>query len=383
MVCSVRIYVAPHFLEFAERPLYSVMVTSLTFTCASTLLTYPRRILSLSASLSFFVSSCSFLSVSDDFFVPENLQTKHPKREVKLPGKDYKSPQSFPFGTPYVEIRDFLANQNEELFRRNSVLGLLERDATTKRAPERWQALDSEEVASFDVVVCFESRVFDLVVEGTFLFALMLKGCSCAHVCLGFGSLVGSSCSGACTSSRRKSRSSSRSSSDGSSSSNSSSGRNRCSSCGTSSISRNTKSSSSSRGNSRKCRGGCSNSSSNSVTADAVEVGGLGAVGYEGVGRRVRQRHVSRLGLHIAVPSGRAPFYCQRKELCFTTPQGFGGVFERHANNMHSGPYLGSYDLFRCRMLSRFCRGLACTTIPQIIISLSRRKPGESVAIVG
>eukprot|EP00904_Undaria_pinnatifida_P004473 jgi/Undpi1/14026/HiC_scaffold_9.g03677.m1 len=86
-------------------------------------------------------------------------------REVKLPGKDYKSPQSFPFGTPYVEIRDFLANQNEELFRRNSVLGLLERDAATKRAPERWQALDSEEVASFDVVVCFESRVFDLVVE--------------------------------------------------------------------------------------------------------------------------------------------------------------------------------------------------------------------------
>eukprot|EP00903_Cladosiphon_okamuranus_P006917 g6732.t1 len=86
-------------------------------------------------------------------------------REVKLPGKDSKSPQSFPFGTPYVEIRDFLARQNEALFRRNSVLGLLERDAATKRAPERWQSLESEDVASFDVVVCFESRVFDLVVE--------------------------------------------------------------------------------------------------------------------------------------------------------------------------------------------------------------------------
>ncbi|CAM9357044.1 unnamed protein product [Ectocarpus fasciculatus] len=86
-------------------------------------------------------------------------------REVRLPGKDSKSPQSFPFGTPYVEIRDFLARQNEALFRRNSVLGLLERNATTKRAPERWQSLDGEHVASFDVVVCFESRVFDLVVE--------------------------------------------------------------------------------------------------------------------------------------------------------------------------------------------------------------------------
>lgn len=98
-------------------------------------------------------------------------------REVKLPGKDSKSPQSFPFGTPYVEIRDFLARQNEALFRRNSVLGLLERDATTKRAPERWQSLESEDVASFDAVVCFESRVFDLVVEGTLFFVHGVESC--------------------------------------------------------------------------------------------------------------------------------------------------------------------------------------------------------------
>lgn len=106
-------------------------------------------------------------------------------REVKLPGKDSKSPQSFPFGTPYVEIRDFLARQNEALFRRNSVLGLLERDAATKRAPERWQSLDSEDVASFDVVVCFESRVFDLVVEGSLLFFSVDTGsCRCQRWCL-------------------------------------------------------------------------------------------------------------------------------------------------------------------------------------------------------
>lgn len=91
-------------------------------------------------------------------------------REVKLPGKDSKSPQSFAFGTPYLEIHDHLAGIDEDLFRRNSVLGLLARDAATKRAPERWQALRGDEVASFDVVVCFESRVFDLVVEGTGFF---------------------------------------------------------------------------------------------------------------------------------------------------------------------------------------------------------------------
>ncbi|CBN77986.1 conserved unknown protein [Ectocarpus siliculosus] len=106
-------------------------------------------------------------------------------REVRLPGKDSKSPQSFPFGTPYVEIRDFLARQNEALFRRNSVLGLLERNATTKRAPERWQSLDGEHVASFDVVVCFESRVFDLVVEGilTFLCSLGVNSRCCGGRC--------------------------------------------------------------------------------------------------------------------------------------------------------------------------------------------------------
>lgn len=103
---------------------------------------------------------------------------------MKLPGKDSNSPQSFPFGTPYVEIRDFLARQNEALFRRNSVLGLLERDAATKRAPERWQSLDSEDVASFDVVVCFESRVFDLVVEGSLVvFSVGVKSCSCQCCC--------------------------------------------------------------------------------------------------------------------------------------------------------------------------------------------------------
>lgn len=84
-----------------------------------------------------------------------------------MPGKNSKSPQAFAFGTPYLEIYDSLVRLDEALFRRNSVLGLLQRDAVTKRAPERWQALEGEEVASFDVVVCFESRVFDLVVEGT------------------------------------------------------------------------------------------------------------------------------------------------------------------------------------------------------------------------
>ena len=63
---------------------------------------------------------------------------------------------------------------------------------------------------------------------------------------------------------------------------------------------------------------------SSSVTAEAVEVGGLGAVcvaerrASVGIGKR----HMRRDGLHIAVPSGRGPFYRQRKGLRFATRKG-------------------------------------------------------------
>lgn len=306
----------PHFRDFSEGPLDSVNGSlPLSWTRLDVTDQPPPQFIVVCPCLLF--SCFCFLSVSDDVFVSENFHTKRFKREVKLPGKDYKSPQSFPFGTPYVEIRDFLADQNEELFRRNSVLGLLERDAATKRAPERWQALDSEEVAAFDVVVCFESRVFDLVVEGTFSFALTLKGC-CADLCVGFGSLDVSCCN--CCSG-----SSSRSKGLGSSSSSSSN----WSSCGSiggnSSI--NSKSSNGSSGNNRKCSSTSSSSSSSSValSADAVEVGGLGAVGVVTASRAsvgIRLRHLRRHGLHTGGPWSRAPFYCQREGLQFATPNG-------------------------------------------------------------
>ncbi|CAM9269126.1 unnamed protein product, partial [Choristocarpus tenellus] len=87
-------------------------------------------------------------------------------REVRLPGKDAKTPKSFAFGTPYLEIHDELKREDAALFQRNSVLSLLARDAVTKRSPERWQDAKGKEVSNFDIVVCFETRVFDLVVEG-------------------------------------------------------------------------------------------------------------------------------------------------------------------------------------------------------------------------
>ncbi|CAM9733408.1 unnamed protein product [Discosporangium mesarthrocarpum] len=86
-------------------------------------------------------------------------------REVRLPGKDARNPKSFAFGTPYLQIYDELEQLDAALFERNSVLSLLRRDAATKVAPERWQDVRGVQIAEFDTVVCFETRVFDQVVE--------------------------------------------------------------------------------------------------------------------------------------------------------------------------------------------------------------------------
>lgn len=88
---------------------------------------------------------------------------------MKLPGKSKEEPVKFQFNTPYRVIRDRLVRLDEEFFRRNGVLGLIERDAAVKQAPESWQKLGGTKVASFDVVLCFDSYVFDRVIEGKWL----------------------------------------------------------------------------------------------------------------------------------------------------------------------------------------------------------------------
>lgn len=86
---------------------------------------------------------------------------------MRLPGKDVATPEVFPFGTPYLNIYNSLQRKDEDFFRRNNLLGLVARNASIKMAPQRFQEVPGPEVARFDVVLCFESRVFYMVVEGT------------------------------------------------------------------------------------------------------------------------------------------------------------------------------------------------------------------------
>ncbi|CAM9239197.1 unnamed protein product [Ectocarpus fasciculatus] len=89
-------------------------------------------------------------------------------REVRLPGKDIASPEVFPFGTPYRDIFDKLKAKDEALFSQNNLLPLVARNAMVKAAPQRFQEIEGPDMAGFDVVLCFETRVFYLVVEGTY-----------------------------------------------------------------------------------------------------------------------------------------------------------------------------------------------------------------------
>ncbi|KAG5175407.1 Ssu72-like protein-domain-containing protein [Tribonema minus] len=52
-----------------------------------------------------------------------------------------------------------------QLHARAALLKLLSRDACTKRHPERWQDLGSADTAKFDIIICFNDKIFDLCIE--------------------------------------------------------------------------------------------------------------------------------------------------------------------------------------------------------------------------
>lgn len=76
-------------------------------------------------------------------------------------------PRIFKFGTPYEDMYSSLAVTPEDAayFARNGVLQLCLRGAAVKRAPQRWQDVPSEDIAKHDVVIAFEERIYDAVIE--------------------------------------------------------------------------------------------------------------------------------------------------------------------------------------------------------------------------
>ena len=91
-----------------------------------------------------------------------NVSSYGAGNHVKLPGASKDSPNVYTFGqVTYREIYDDLMSKDPELYRRNGLKDMLERNMKIKPGPQKWQEHSDE----LDVVVCFEERVFDNVVD--------------------------------------------------------------------------------------------------------------------------------------------------------------------------------------------------------------------------
>lgn len=87
--------------------------------------------------------------------------------QVRLPGKSAMEPRIFKFGTPYAEMYRSMSATPEDtaFFVHNGVLQLCKRGAAVKLAPQRWQDTPSAAVQKHDVVIAFEERIYDAVIE--------------------------------------------------------------------------------------------------------------------------------------------------------------------------------------------------------------------------
>eukprot|EP00892_Ulva_mutabilis_P006884 jgi/Ulvmu1/4568/UM002_0296.1 len=84
---------------------------------------------------------------------------------VRLPGPNAYEPNVYEFGTPYQAILADLRSKpasDQPHYERLGLISMLERNLRVKTAPEKWQVSADDDI---DVVVTFEERVMDLLLE--------------------------------------------------------------------------------------------------------------------------------------------------------------------------------------------------------------------------
>nr|CAG4650506.1 EOG090X0E4R [Sida crystallina] len=81
--------------------------------------------------------------------------------KVKLPGAAPDRPNVYEFGTTYDDIYQDLERKDRELYTRNGLLHMLDRNRRIKPCPERFQSTPEQ----FNIIISCEERVYDQVIE--------------------------------------------------------------------------------------------------------------------------------------------------------------------------------------------------------------------------
>lgn len=105
------------------------------------------------------------LALEQKDFAFENVESYGVGSSVKLPGEAADSPNRYNFDeVAYAEILDDLLSKNEAYYQKLGVIDMLRRDTQVKQGPMRWQDRNRT-IDLFDVVVTFERRVYDVVLQ--------------------------------------------------------------------------------------------------------------------------------------------------------------------------------------------------------------------------
>lgn len=83
-----------------------------------------------------------------DLLVMLKVESFGTGQKVKLPGQSAQEPVIYDFGTPYMDMLKDLQQRAEEHYRKRGILHMLERNASIKSAPERWQTAGSAKLSA-------------------------------------------------------------------------------------------------------------------------------------------------------------------------------------------------------------------------------------------
>lgn len=80
---------------------------------------------------------------------------------IKIPGESERKPNAYPFGTTYDSIYADLAAKDKELYTKNGMLHIMERNRRIKSGPERFQECQE----TFEIILTVEEKVYDQTLE--------------------------------------------------------------------------------------------------------------------------------------------------------------------------------------------------------------------------